>query len=185
MVPRSLMMFGVMFASLLAISPAFADDDDVRFSLSGTVWLDANVDGVRQSFEPAVPRALVILWRGNKPYGDQKDTDDGGKYRFDWPTEGWSDDERHIDMLVLYKRPWDDYVDEYPGSTFSYSHWGCAYLHVQQARASERWTYGWYAAVRQTKLDTPSQELAGRGRAFLQGNGFPQWLRLWLFGNKC
>ena len=137
MVPRSLLMFGVMFASLLAISPAFADDDDVRFSLSGTVWLDANVDGVRQSFEPAVPRALVILWRGNKPYGDQKDTDDGGKYRFDWPTEGWSDDERHIDMLVLYKRPWDDYVDEYPGSTFSYSHWGCAYLHVP-AGESER-----------------------------------------------
>ena len=31
MVPRSLMMFGVMFASLLAISPAFADDgDDVQ-----------------------------------------------------------------------------------------------------------------------------------------------------------
>ena len=40
-------------------------------------------------------------------------------------------------LLVLYKRPWDDYVDEYPGSTFSYSHWGCAYLHVP-AGESER-----------------------------------------------
>ena len=102
MVPRSLLMFGLLFASLLAISPAHADDGDAsQFSITGTVWLDANVDGVRQSFEPVVPRALVILWRGNKPYGDQKDTDDGGKYRFDWPTEGWSDDERHIDTACL------------------------------------------------------------------------------------
>ena len=132
MVPRSLLMFGLLFASLLAISPAHADDADDRVTVSGTVWVDENLDGMRQPSEPVVSgvrvRSQYVRFPPSfayGPLGPSPKTDEHGQYtltelrRFDFRVE------------VYIKRP--GYL---PVRTFwdgKYSHYGCTRFQILPA----------------------------------------------------
>ena len=83
MLRRTLLMLGLLLASLLAISPAYADEDDdkwnERVTIRGEIWLDENADGRRQPSEPLVPnvRASTSV---NGYYGPHTKIDKPGHF---------------------------------------------------------------------------------------------------------
>ena len=77
-----LVIAGTLFLTILAIAPAHADDHDGDWvTISGTVWFDENVDGIRQPSEPVAAGVSVYKWVG--PYAlNASYTDEQGQYTF-------------------------------------------------------------------------------------------------------
>ena len=121
MKPRCVSVVAGVLLSLLALLPVRADDG--WLTLSGTVWLDENADGIRQLSEPALPGASVVRTdyrgTGHRIYADER-----GRYTLGF----WVYPERltYSHMAAYYNMPgaepvwlpWDD-KDE------PYTHYGC------------------------------------------------------------
>ena len=80
-------MFGFLLVALVPVSPAFADDGEERVTASGTVWVDENLDGVRQPEEPVLSgvevRARYVRFPPSFPggmLGPIATTDEQGRY---------------------------------------------------------------------------------------------------------
>ena len=82
MVLRNLVVIsGVVFA-LLAIAPVHADDHDGDWvTISGTVWFDDNVDGIRQPSDPVAAGVRIDKRIGPYP-ANASWTDEQGRYTF-------------------------------------------------------------------------------------------------------
>ncbi len=126
---------GVVLA-LLAIVPVHAEDDDKwddRVTISGTVWIDENVDGIRQSSEPGAAGVRVYRLIGPYPHNPSW-TDERGQYTFDvWPwhrrsLSGYLPGQS-VKLNVYYIRNGDYPVRE-TDRGLSYTHHGCAFVRV-------------------------------------------------------
>ena len=126
MVLRSVPIIAVvLFASLLGSQPARAENrgnETVAVTVSGTVWIDENVDGRRQRSEPAVPpNALVnFKWQGRVVSGDR--TDERGRFTFEINYN------RYVSLDAYYLKPGAGPVRE--NGPVPYTHHGCAYFYV-------------------------------------------------------
>ena len=124
---------GFVLSTALTISPANAVSYD-PVTVSGTVWLDENYDGIRQPSESAVPSFRLGVAIGGVDVGDIM-TDYQGRYVYSWAEIGYRFSLRPISR--------DAPVAVF--DLFSVSYSGCAYLHVLPGDASlTRWTCGWF-----------------------------------------
>ena len=133
---RGLVVISGVVLALLAIVPVHAEDDDKwddRVTISGTVWIDENVDGIRQSSEPGA--AGVRLDRLIGPYPHNASwTDERGQYTFEvWPwhrrsLSGYVPGQS-VKLNAYYIRNGDYPVRETDWG-LSYTHHGCAFVRV-------------------------------------------------------
>ncbi len=117
------LVVAILFSTTLAISPAYASDpDDDWVTVSGAIWIDENVDGIRQPSEPGVPGAtLEVQVRSWSPAGYSGFTsgtraDDQGKYRYPWTYP-----EARFSLTVFYLKPGSGPVKK--------TSWGVSYTH--------------------------------------------------------
>ena len=85
MVLRSILVTAGVVLSLVFVSPsAFARHDDPDRShgikVSGTVWVDENVDGIRQPSEPGVPPGVSVSMICGAFFCSGVPTGEGGRY---------------------------------------------------------------------------------------------------------
>ena len=122
-----LIVTGVLLASVPTPSPAYAAHED-WVALSGAVWLDENVDGIRQPSEPLLSGVIVEVFGLGTP-GDSTTTDEQGHYTYDpgrpldydWKLKG------EFIVLVHYTKPGAE--ETFYGGRY-FSHDGCAALYV-------------------------------------------------------
>ncbi len=98
------------------------------FTVSGTVWVDENVDGIRQLSEPALPEALVEITGRAVDDSVKTTTDERGHYthvalKTDnvYPLRG------AFIGSVYYTKPGAETITR---SSRTFSHFGCAILHL-------------------------------------------------------
>ena len=112
----------------LAIVPAYAHDDGVA-TLSGTFWIDENLDGIRQLDEPAAPGATANVdnmgsfgrWRD--PFHAIR-ANDQGEFNYPWriirPPPTW----KYV-IYEFYSKPG---VEPVTHNGRTYTHFGCAHF---------------------------------------------------------
>ena len=118
---------GVLLASVPTPSPAYAAHED-WVALSGAVWLDENVDGIRQPSEPLLSGVIVEVF-GVATTGSSTTTDEQGRYIYDLgrpPDYDWKLKGSFI-AIVHYRKPGAAQTI-YAG--YRFSHYGCASLYV-------------------------------------------------------
>ena len=134
---RGLVVISGVLLALLAIVPVHAEDDDKwddRVTISGTVWIDENGDGIRQSSEPGAAGVRVYRLIGPYPHNPSW-TDERGQYTFDvWPwhrrsLSGYFPGQS-VDVFVYHLRNGDRPVWETDWGT-KYTHFGCGYVRVE------------------------------------------------------
>ena len=131
MVLRNLVVIsGVVFA-LLAIAPVHADDHDGDWvTISGTVWFDENVDGIRQPSESVAAGVRVDKRIGPYP-ANASWTDEQGQFTFTvWPWGRYNRPWAGVWLSVHYRRPGDEPVWKTDWGR-RYTHVGCAKVHVE------------------------------------------------------
>ena len=169
-----LVIAGVLSSSVAGISPAYASDsDDDWVTVSGTIWIDENVDGIRQPSESSVPGAtLVVQVHSWSPAGYSGLTngtraDDQGKYRYPWTYP-----EANFSLIVFYLKPGSGPVKETSWGT-SYTHLGHACFYVPSGNSELTLDIrvlhhsNWRVLGGESRT-SPPPELAISRRAFLQ-----------------
>ena len=131
MILRSVpVIVGVLF-SLLAISPVHGSDHEVdSVTVSGTVWIDENVDGIRHPTEPGIPDFMPIIVVGpyfwNSPLTDQQ-----GHFTFEIGLgSSYSRPGEYVRIMAYYLRLGDGPVWE-TGWGAKYTHFGCGNVSVK------------------------------------------------------
>ena len=127
-----LVVAGILLSTTLATPPAHAEDTDDDTSnhvtITGTVWLDENEDGMRQPSEPAL-RGVSVEIGLNEPASSEVGADERGRY----VTTARVGKKRSFggDRVLLrsyYFEPGDAPV--WGGGSSSYTHRGCAQLYL-------------------------------------------------------
>ena len=128
MLPRSLLMFGLLFAALLPVSPAHAEEEDL-VTITGTVWIDENADGIRQPSEPVVPSVQIYVRGVISPLR----TDGQGRYTVvQYPYHRFEDRKTRgfLFLEVYYKKPAVRLVRKRSADFREYTHRGCARVYL-------------------------------------------------------
>ena len=129
---RFALVVAILFSSMLAISPAYASDpNDNSVTVSGTIWIDENVDGIRQPSEPGIPdfRPSIMV---DGSFGYRAVTDERGHFTFNvlaWSGGGRPRPGAFVELEVFYLRPGDEPVWE--TSWGRYTHYGCGSVSVK------------------------------------------------------
>ena len=129
----SALVVAILFCPALAIPPAHASDpNDNSVTVSGTIWIDENVDGIRPPSEPGVPdfRPSILIdgFFGNAPL-----TDDQGHFTFEvrpWSGRGSLRPGAYVHLSAYYLRPGDETVFKTSAGT-EYTHYGCGSVSVK------------------------------------------------------
>ena len=122
-----LIVSGVLLASVPTPSPAHAAHED-WVALSGAVWLDENVDGIRQPSEPLLSGVIVEVSGTPIPNGSTT-TDEQGYYTYDpgRPRDYERKRQGSIIAFVHYTKPG---AEQTFSAGYYYSHYGCASPYV-------------------------------------------------------
>ncbi len=138
----SALVFAFLFSPVLGIPPAHASDpNDNSVTVSGTIWIDENVDGIRQPNEPVAPHVVIGVytssWDVNRYSGFSFPTyaDENGNYTTGEGPRAWRTLEVH------YLKPGAEPIF-YDGSLLvpHYTHIGCATFFVPQDNAKPKLT---------------------------------------------
>ena len=121
---RVLLTFVGLALALFAVTPAYADDHWIN--VSGTFWIDENVDGIRQPSEPVASGGDGAHGRPIADGGTNSIVrfDDEGNFRYPWAYP-----RARFAVWNYHTRPGDS-VYLFRSGTYGYSHFGKACFYV-------------------------------------------------------
>ena len=119
-----LLTFVGLALALFAVTPAYADDHWIN--VSGTFWIDENVDGIRQPSEPVASGGDGAHGRPIADGGTNSIVrfDDEGNFRYPWAYP-----RARFAVWNYHTRPGDS-VYLFRSGTYGYSHFGKACFYV-------------------------------------------------------